>query len=63
MPTIQLNSKTEWHGPATVRLKAGGGWWAGGLDLEYKQTHIVWKGRLRLRKIPTSNYLNYIINQ
>ena len=23
--TIQLNSKTEWHGPATVRLVAEGG--------------------------------------
>jgi hypothetical protein len=28
---IQLNSKTEWHGPATVRLVAEGGGWAGGL--------------------------------
>ena len=23
----QLNSKTEWHGPATVRLVAEGGGW------------------------------------
>ena len=25
--TTQLNSKTEWHGPATVRLVAEGGGW------------------------------------
>ena len=24
---IQLNSKAEWHGPATVRLVAEGGGW------------------------------------
>ena len=23
----QLNFKSEWHGPATVRLVAEGGWW------------------------------------
>ena len=25
--TTQLNSKTEWHGPATVRLVPEGGGW------------------------------------
>jgi hypothetical protein len=27
-PATQLNSKAEWHGPATVRLVAEGGGWS-----------------------------------
>ena len=28
MSATQLNSKAEWHGPATVRLVAEGGGWS-----------------------------------